>query len=62
MLTANARPEHVAASTAAGADRHLGKPITAAALFDAIQDVLARPGASDPDATDLRAGAAHGAR
>jgi CheY-like chemotaxis protein len=41
MLTANALPEHVAASHAAGADRHLEKPITLAALLDALNDVLA---------------------
>ncbi len=40
MITANARPEDVAASRAAGADRHLQKPITAHALFTAIEDVL----------------------
>ncbi|MEJ2816423.1 ATP-binding protein [Caulobacter sp. CCG-8] len=36
MLTANARPEHMAASRAAGADLHLEKPITSAMLFAAI--------------------------
>lgn len=36
MLTANAMPEHVEAALAAGADRHLSKPITAAALFGTI--------------------------
>jgi len=36
MLTANARPEHVAASREAGADLHLEKPITSAMLFAAI--------------------------
>ena len=40
MLTANALPEHVAASRAAGADHHLAKPITAASLFSAIDTVL----------------------
>ncbi|MDO9337990.1 MAG: ATP-binding protein [Caulobacter sp.] len=40
MLTANALPEHVAASLAAGADRHLDKPITAASLFAALTDVF----------------------
>jgi PAS domain S-box-containing protein len=40
MLTANALPEHVSASLAAGADRHLDKPITAATLFAALTDVL----------------------
>ena len=40
MLTANAGDEHVRASLAAGADRHLQKPITAATLFGALQAVL----------------------
>ncbi|HYC68420.1 ATP-binding protein [Brevundimonas sp.] len=40
MLTANALPEHAEASFAAGADRHLTKPITAPALFEAIEDAL----------------------
>ncbi len=41
MLTANTQPEHVSASRAAGADRHLGKPFTAAGLLSEIQAVLA---------------------
>jgi len=41
MLTANALPEHVAASRAAGADRHLEKPVTLAGLIDAMNQVLA---------------------
>ncbi|MBI1406850.1 MAG: response regulator [Caulobacter sp.] len=41
MLTANALPEHVAASLQAGADRHLDKPITAISLFAAINEVMA---------------------
>jgi PAS domain S-box-containing protein len=41
MLTANALPEHVAASRAAGADRHLEKPVTLAGLLEAMNDVLA---------------------
>lgn len=36
VLTANVLPEHVAASLAAGADDHVGKPITAPALLEAI--------------------------
>lgn len=40
MLTANTQAEHVAASRAAGATRHVGKPFTAAILLDAIQGVL----------------------
>ncbi len=42
MLTANALPDHVTASTAAGADGHLSKPITAATLFAAIGECCAR--------------------
>lgn len=41
MLTANALPEHVAASLAAGADRHLEKPVTMASLMEALNAVLA---------------------
>jgi len=36
MLTANALDEHVNASLAAGADRHLSKPVRAAELIDTI--------------------------
>ena len=39
ILSANALPEHIAAGKAAGADRHLGKPISAAALLGAIAEV-----------------------
>jgi PAS domain S-box-containing protein len=41
MLTANALPEHVAASHTAGADRHLEKPVTLDGLLEAMNDVLA---------------------
>ena len=40
MLTANARPEHIRASREAGADVHLQKPITSAALFAAIGEAM----------------------
>ena len=40
MLTANAMAEHVTQSLAAGADGHLTKPITLAALFTAMTDAL----------------------
>ncbi len=40
MLTANALAEHAAQSRQAGADAHLPKPITAEALFGAIEAVL----------------------
>ncbi len=40
MLTANAMAEHVEAGRAAGADGHLTKPVTMAALFEAIGAAL----------------------
>ncbi|HEY1072618.1 hybrid sensor histidine kinase/response regulator [Brevundimonas sp.] len=42
MLTANAMAEHVEAGRAAGADGHLTKPLTLAALFDGIASVMAQ--------------------
>jgi two-component system, sensor histidine kinase len=47
MLTANALPEHVAASLAAGADRHLEKPVTLPGLLDAMNEAMA--GAAECD-------------
>ena len=44
MLTANAMAEHVAQSHAAGADGHLTKPITLAALFSGMSDALSGEG------------------
>jgi CheY-like chemotaxis protein len=43
-VTANALSEHVAASHAAGADRHISKPIVADVLLAAIADLRARGG------------------
>ncbi|MDQ0466499.1 PAS domain S-box-containing protein [Caulobacter ginsengisoli] len=40
-LSANALPEHLAASRAAGADGHLTKPLSAPALFDALAQACA---------------------
>ena len=40
MLTANALPEHRQASAEAGADDHVGKPITAQVLFAALDAAL----------------------
>ncbi len=40
MLTANALDEHIKASLAAGADRHLSKPVRAAELIDAIANLV----------------------
>jgi signal transduction histidine kinase/CheY-like chemotaxis protein len=42
MLTANAMAEHVEAGRAAGSDGHLTKPLTLAALFDGIDQVMTR--------------------
>ena len=39
MLTANAMAEHVQAALACGADRHLSKPIEAAALLTAVAEL-----------------------
>ena len=36
MLTANAMPEHIAQAMAAGADRHMAKPLNAAELLNAL--------------------------
>jgi PAS domain S-box-containing protein len=41
-LTANAMPEHIEASKAAGADSHLTKPISAAALIEAVREAAGR--------------------
>ncbi len=49
-LTANAMPEDVEASRAAGADGHLTKPITAADLLEAVRDVAMNKAASTPSA------------
>ena len=40
MLTANAMSEHVEQSLAAGADLHLGKPLRAEALYEAMAKAL----------------------
>ena len=39
MLTANALPDHIAASKAAGADRHLAKPFDAAELLALVAEL-----------------------
>jgi CheY-like chemotaxis protein len=41
MLSANALAEHRLEAANAGADRHLAKPINAAALIGAIRETLA---------------------
>ena len=50
MLTANALPEHVSSAIAAGADLHLSKPFTAAALFDTIASAFPDPQALGAEA------------
>jgi len=48
MLTANALPEHVEAAQAAGADRHLAKPIEAQRLISTLLELRdARPARRD---------------
>jgi PAS domain S-box-containing protein len=46
-LSANALPEHVAASLAAGADGHLSKPIDTAQLYATVEQALAMRDRSD---------------
>jgi len=41
VLTANAMPEHISASTDAGADGHLSKPILADALLQRLAETAA---------------------
>jgi len=48
MLTANAAAEHRQASADAGADLHLGKPITGQGLVAALEAALARNGDERP--------------
>jgi PAS domain S-box-containing protein len=48
-LTANAMPEHEAASAAAGADGHVTKPITAALLLKTVEQALAGGGEAAPE-------------
>ncbi len=43
VLSANVMPEHLTASTAAGADGHIGKPIRASELLDAVMAALQLP-------------------
>ena len=43
MLTANALPDHVAASKAAGADRHLAKPFDALDLLSTVGELVGEP-------------------
>jgi len=40
VVSANTSPDDLAASATAGADRHIGKPIRADELFDAITGVI----------------------
>jgi PAS domain S-box-containing protein len=56
MLSANALAEHRLQALDAGADRHLAKPITAAALIGAIRDTLAAAPRADEPADRLEPG------
>ena len=40
IVSASCQPEHIAAGKAAGAQQHLGKPVSAQALVDALKAVL----------------------
>jgi len=53
VLTANAMPEHVGASVAAGADDHISKPIRAEALLEAVGRVAADAGEPAPSPRQL---------
>jgi len=57
-LSANALPEHVQATQAAGADGHLAKPLTAAMLFDALDDLLPETFPVDPPQIERQAATA----
>ena len=46
ILSANAMPEHIEAGRAAGADRHLAKPISALELLNVIAEVANEPRAA----------------
>jgi signal transduction histidine kinase/CheY-like chemotaxis protein len=54
IVSANSQPEHVEAGRAAGAQRHLAKPVSAVGLVDALNSVL---GGAEP-AQDAKAVAA----
>jgi two-component system, sensor histidine kinase len=47
VVSANVRPEDMQASRAAGADRHLGKPVDVTALFAAISEAMALAAQTD---------------
>jgi signal transduction histidine kinase/AmiR/NasT family two-component response regulator len=53
MLTANAMDEHVRASLAAGADRHLSKPIRAEDLLHAMAQLILERAAHSTEAAQL---------
>ncbi len=51
MLTANAMDDHVRESAAAGADRHLSKPVSAPGLLKIIAELLIARGAAEAAST-----------
>jgi signal transduction histidine kinase/ActR/RegA family two-component response regulator len=48
IVSANGQPEHIHAGRAAGAQRHLTKPVSVQALLDALNAVLAAPSTDGP--------------
>ena len=52
-LTANAMPEHAEASTRAGADGHVTKPITAERLLHVVEQVWAEKAARAAQGSDV---------
>ncbi len=54
VLSANAQPEHLAASAAAGADNHIGKPILAPTLIAALEAAL--DGSCETETSQARTG------
>ena len=55
MVTANAMPEHIQSSAAAGADRHLSKPIAADRLIELLDEVTAEDFAAEADEVEAAA-------
>ena len=55
VVSANVRPEDMTASKAAGADRHLGKPVDVTGLFTAISEAMSEAETQSPEAQAARA-------
>ena len=52
MLSANAMPEHREAGLKAGADGHISKPVTAAALLAALSEAIQGPDATETEGAE----------